>query len=312
MKSGTGTACGKAILVGEHFVLWGGTALAFPVRSASLSVTVRCEDARRTVVAAPQGELLALAAKRGLRYLGFREKAAFSVEVASGFPHSAGLGASAAFSVAFCRAVLSLVGAAQDDDLVAQASFEMEKVFHRHPSGIDSTTIAFETPTFVKTGRKFFVKKSGRSRGPLAGFLDIPDGAVFLLADSGQRCATRDAVDKVSSLADTPDGARVLEKLTGVAEAIALQTASALRKGDFQHVGDMMNENHYLLKALGVSTDRLDLMRETALHAGALGAKLTGAGGGGFLLVLAAPDAVQDIRDALTLVGVKTILEETT
>lgn len=310
IRHGHGSACGKAIVVGEHFVLWGGTALAIPIRSAEMKVHVEVSPAARTRVVAQQGEILARGALRGLKFLGWKERAELRIRVEATFPPAAGLGASAAFSVAFCRAMLSMTGETLDEDLVAQASLEMERVFHVHPSGIDSATVAFDSPAFVKSGSRFIAKGPGGNKGPLVGFLDIAPGAVFLLADSGERSRTKDAVGKVFAMASQPGGARVLRKLTAVAESIALQVATALKIGDFEYVGIMMKENHYLLKALGVSTDRLDSLQKTALKAGALGAKLTGAGMGGFLLALALPEQAEAVKTALSAAGAKTIFEQ--
>ncbi len=98
----------------------------------------------------------------------------------------------------------------------------------------------------------------------------------------------------------------------GIAETKALQTASALRNGDYEYVGSMMNENHYLLKALEVSTPRLEKLRLAALGAGALGAKLTGAGQGGFLLALCWPDNVDAVEHALCNRGATTVIRQAT
>ncbi len=306
------SACGKAIIIGEHFVVFGGTALAFPVKAARLEVALTAEPRTRgRVIPAPdvpQPERIREACRRGLRELVEERRYRLDLSVESNFPLGAGLGASAAFSVAFARAFLQLDGR-QDDDLVAQAAFEMEKAFHGHPSGIDSTTVAFESPCYLKTGERFV---SGQQADASAGFLDVAPGAVFLLADTGERRSTAAAVAGMKAFGDSEQGGRVLSKLVGIAETIALQTASALRNGDYEYVGSMMNENHYLLKALEVSTPRLEKLRLAALGAGALGAKLTGAGQGGFLLALCWPDNVDAVEHALCNRGATTVIRQAT
>jgi len=305
-----GAACGKAILVGEHFVVWGGTALALPVHEAIQSVILEARPSKRnrvTLEDGSAGKLLA-AARKGAGALLTEQRYSLVVSVAGNFPAGAGMGASAAFSVAFCRAVQKLQGVA-DEDLVAQVALDMEKVFHRHPSGIDSTTIAFETPCYVKTGPKFV---GGGAGGPLAGFIEIRGGAVFLLADSGERADTGDVMERVRRTAEPPAGEKMVQRFTEVSESISLVTATELRKGNFEHVGTMMNENHHLLQALGVTTDRIDSLRKVAADAGALGAKLTGAGLGGFLLALCLPDNVSAVKDALAGAGVATFFVQPT
>jgi mevalonate kinase len=68
---------------------------------------------------------------------------------------------------------------------------------------------------------------------------------------------------------------------------------AALEDGDRETIGELMNVNHGLLSALGVSSRTLDEMVWAARNAGALGAKLTGAGGGGCIVALDDTDETQ-------------------
>lgn len=309
------TAVGKAILVGEHFVVWGGTALGIPIRSARLQVELEASPGTRNAVTMehPDAGLLKKASAAGIRSLLPGVGLHVSVQTKSNFPMSAGLGGSASYSVAFCRALMKIARQKPDDDRIAQSALDMEKVFHGTPSGIDSTTIAFDTPCFVKTGKTFYVgNPEGQASGPLAGFIDVAPGAVLVLADSGERGNTREALQKVAHLRKVNKGDQILTKLTAVAETIALQTAHALRKGDFDYVGLMMTENHYLLQAIGVSTPRLDALCNVALNSGAMGAKLTGGGLGGFVVALCLPDALDRLKTALREAGCPQILVQET
>lgn len=309
-------ACGKAILTGEHFVVWGGTALAFPVFPARVRVRLAASVAGRNSVrldSPPSDDPRLLAAtKKVCSTLLTDRRFKIAVSTHSSFPISSGLGGSAAYSVALCRALLKLRGSRKNEDLVAQAALDLEKVFHGHPSGIDSTTIAFGTPCYVKTGPRFLTQKAQDVAGPLAGFLQIPPGASFVLGYSGMPGDTRSAIEKVSELASAPGGDLVLQRLTAVAETISLQAASALRKGDFAFVGAMMDENHLLLRALEVSTPQLDHLVQVAKGHGALGAKLTGGGLGGFMLAVAWPDQAQDVANALSKAGSPLVLVQPT
>jgi len=305
-------ACAKAILVGEHFVVLGGTALAFPVRSARMTVKVKAWPRRRNRIMPGRridDERMLAAAHKAAKRLLTEQRFSIVLSASSNFPARAGLGASASFCVALSRSLMALAHR-REEDMVAQVAHDLEKLFHRAPSGIDSTTVAFESPCYVKMGESF-VNGEGVD-GPLAGFLDVAPGAVFLLADSGERGDTVRAQAKVAQLAERTHGDRVLSKLTGVAETIALQSASALRAGDYEYVGTMMTETHYLLQAIGVSTDRLDRLCRTAVEAGALGAKLTGSGLGGFILAALYPDDVPRVKEALQKEGVKLFFEQPT
>lgn len=305
-------ACGKAILVGEHFVVLGGTALAFPVKAARMTVRLKAWPRKRNRVMSGRSiddQRMLAAAHRAMQRLVRDQRYSIVLSADSNFPARAGMGASASYCVALSRALMALAHR-KDGDAVAQIAHDLEKLFHRAPSGIDSTTVAFESPCYVKTGESF-VNGHGVD-GPLAGFLDMAPGAVFLLADSGERGDTVRAQALVAQLAERPHGERVLSKLIGVSETIALQSASALRAGDYEYVGTMMNETHYLLQAIGVSTDRLDRLCKVAVSAGALGAKLTGSGLGGFVLAAVYPDDLKKVRGALEEQGVKLFFEQPT
>ncbi len=307
-----GRACGKAILIGEHFVVFGGTALAFPVLGAHLEVTLKASPRDRNRVwleeEHPDSKRILDACRRGLAEMTDGQRYRLDMVVSGNLDSGAGLGASAAFSVAFARAFLNLQRRS-DEDLVAQTAFEMERAFHGHPSGIDSTTVAFEVPCYLKTGEKFV---NGSEVGASAGFLDIAPGAVFLLADTGERRSTSAAVSSIKTFAETTRGGKIVSKLVDISETIALQTAAAMQDADYEYVGSMMNENHYLLRALEVSTPKLERLRLGALGAGALGAKLTGAGNGGYLLALCWPDNADNVAESLRNRGATNIIYQPT
>jgi len=311
-------ACAKAIVTGEHFVVWGGTALAIPIHQARVTVRISASPASRNRISLAEdnavvGTRSALIAARKAASAVLREQR-YSARVSSNstFPASAGLGGSAAFSVALCKALLRLAGQRGDPGLIAQLALDMERVFHGHPSGIDSTTIAYARPCFVKTGSGFAAAPTRKTGGPFAGFLDIPPGASFVLAWSGEYGDTRSAIQKVMAMAGEPKGALVLQRLTAVADTISLQAASAFRKGDFEFAGAMMNENQLLLRAIEVSTTKLDALAESALGAGALGAKMTGGGLGGFIIALCWPDDEERITHHLRMAGAPLVFTQPT
>jgi len=310
-------AHGKAIVTGEHFVVWGGTALAVPLRSTRLEVTLTAIPAGRNrleVTGEDPEDAMLQAARIGSRGFRTERRHRVALSVAADFPPRAGLGYSAAFSVAFCRAMAGLNEIGEAEDRVAQVSLDMERVFHDRPSGIDSTTIAFDAPCFVKTGKSFSVRNGGdrETHGPMAGFLDVARGGVLLLADSGERASTRDVLSRVLALLDRPRGELVLQRLAAVSESISLQTATALRKGDWEFVGNMLDENQCLLAGLGVSTPRLDALCRSAVRGGAFGAKLTGAGLGGFILAVTTADRIESVKKALEKQGVtRFVVQET-
>jgi mevalonate kinase len=184
-------------------------------------------------------------------------------------PARAGLGSSAAMAVAIARAIAARTGAAEVDVLAAATA--AESVFHRTPSGIDTAA--------AHRGRLGSFDKQN-------GWQDLPLKAPFELciALSGQ---SHDTGALVASVADLCAGTPVARRLVEAMGDLARAGMDALAAGDIAALARMFNMAHGLLSGLGVSSPELDDLVHVARSAGALGAKLTGAGGGGAVIAIA-------------------------
>ena len=116
---------------------------------------------------------------------------------------------------------------------------------------------------------------------------------------------TKDAVAHVGSLARAqPElSAQIFDAVASVVD----KATEALRAGSMSELGDLMNINHGLLSALGVASLDNERMVSLARGAGALGAKVTGAGFGGAVIALA-PGCGEAVRDRLTEAGYPALL----
>jgi mevalonate kinase len=258
---------GKVILLGEHAVVYGHPALAGAL-ARGVEVTVAAAVADRVRVAAwgldASGDHPAVTALRRIKAaLGVAR--AIEVVGEADLPPRAGLGSSAALSVAIARA---LAPGAGDAD-VERAAQEGEKVFHSNPSGVD---VALAT----RGGIGLFVRGAGLE--PIA----TPP---FRLA-VGLSGEPRDTGARVAHVAAQRerDPAGTNARLAALGE-LARAGRSAL--GDAARLGALFDEAHAHLAALGLSSPGLERLVARARGAGALGAKLTGAGGGGAAIALA-------------------------
>lgn len=265
----TGTGYGKAILIGEHFVVHGARGIALAVPRKTI---VRLRKAPSLRFAFECGRLLKEATRAIL------EKAAgstdFEVDVESGLPVSAGMGWSASYCVALARAAAEAAGKKLGDDEAAQIAFEGEKIFHGKPSGIDNTLAAFGGVMLFRRGEgQRQLKAGGRFH--------------FVVANSGKKGPTKELVEMVSGMKarEPAEFARMVEE----EERLVDGAVDALGRGDVKKLGELMDRNNALLEKLGLSTPKIEKIRRIALESGALGAKITGAGGGGCVLILA-PD----------------------
>ena len=189
------------------------------------------------------------------------------VAVSATLPPGAGLGSSAALAVAVTRAIAAAIERPLDLADTERIADLAERVFHENPSGIDVALSA-------RGGLGSFER--GRGLSPI-------DAAPIPLAIglSGQPRSTAAMVRKV---ADSLVANRA--PLARLGDAARAGTRAAC-DGDLEALGRLFTAAHADLSAIGVSTDVLDAMVALALDAGALGAKLTGGGGGGSVIALA-------------------------
>lgn len=285
MKTASGAAPGKVILIGEHAVVYGHPAVAIPV--TSLQVRVEAEFGRGDAVNveseglpvifadAVRRERAVQSVERMVRRIAevFGEDAdGITLRISSDIPVGCGLGSSAALSVAAIRALCGLFGRQIGAEEVSRLAFEAEKIFHATPSGIDNCVVAYEKPVY-------FVKRRG-ARPIEAG----PSSFLFLIADSGVFSSTSEAVEEVRRRREAERAK--YDSLFWEIGAMAAVAREVIRRGSRAELGMCMNRNHDLLAELGLACPETDRLVEAAREAGAAGAKISGAGKGGGVLVL--------------------------
>ena len=272
---------GKAILLGEHAVIYGARAL---VTALDIGVRVHAEPSapgapvelvstsRRDPVRPNDGSELGRALEAILR--NFPGCLGVRLVIESTLPVGVGLGSSAALAVAVTRAFATVTESPLSPSQVAQIANDAESVFHGQASGVDVAAASL--------GGLLLYRK-GVAPEPVATQAALP----LVLAVIGSAPPTGQMVDRVRRLR-LRDHARVEHHVTAI-DALTERGLGAVAKADWKTLGACFNENHERLCDLGVSAPELDAACHAARAAGALGAKLTGAGGGGCVIALA-PD----------------------
>jgi mevalonate kinase len=119
----------------------------------------------------------------------------------------------------------------------------------------------------------------------------------FIIGNSRKKRSTKRMVENVAALKErNPD---IVDNFIDAMGNIAHNGLDALLKADLGTMGDLMDLNHGLLSGIGVSTMKLEILCHTARKNGALGAKLTGAGGGGCMIALSNEQHMSDIERAI-------------
>ena len=265
---------GKVILIGEHAAVYGHPVLAGPL---SWGVTARGVPASRCRLEVPPGAKLTRKARKLLMAAFDRAARAcgsprIKVSLESEIPVSMGLGSSAAVGVACARLLLSASGKANaPPDVVAKVAMLMEEEFHGQPSGIDHTTSA-------QARLILFRRRPGAVLGT-ARPVRSPRPLKLLVALVGPRPPTRATVAALR--ARTQRWPERYGRLMRELGTLAREGAAAVEAGDLEALGDAMNASQGVLSALGLSSASIDQMVHRLRGMGALGAKLTGAGGDG-------------------------------
>ena len=266
MSVGSGTGHGKVILLGEHAVVHGQPAIAAGV-SRCVRVTIRRASP------APAAELRpALAAAAAV--VGDIDIDGLAVSIEGDLPVAVGLGSSAALSVALVRGLAAFQRRALHQGEVARMANEVDRVFHGTPSGVDAAAASLGGVLWFEAGPPPHAE-------PLPPAGPIP----MVVALSGTRHHTGHSVGELRRRAEALP--QVYAPIFHAIGELVRAGRTAIEDGAWPLLGELMSMNHGLLRCCNVSTPVLDRVVEDAKRSGALGAKLTGAGGGGAVIALA-------------------------
>jgi mevalonate kinase len=282
-------APGKIILSGEQFVVLGAPAVAMavslysrievrPSQSGQIEVTADIplhlvDDDSKGSSARENQELLEplrIAVSATLDHLAIRDRSVH-VDANCQIPIGAGLGSSASTTVATISAIAKSTGARLDRHEIFKLAFIPENYLHGQPSGVDQATCIY--------GGIIQFKKPSKITA-----ISVKRPPMILVCDSGVHRSTKALVGSVvkRSREQIDRFQTHLGEITVISKAVT----KALQSEDRDELGSLMDRNHELLRQIGVSTPVLDRLVAEARKAGALGAKLTGAGGGGCIIAL--------------------------
>lgn len=301
-------APGKIILFGEHAVVYGQPAIAIPITRVAAtarifpnlsgdkgSIRIQADDIKLNADLSdlPEQHPLAAAVRFTLEALHPQHIPSIKIQVSSSIPIAAGMGSSAATSVAIIGALSSFLGQPLPKSTISNLAYEVEKIHHGTPSGIDNTVVAHHVPIY-------YVKNE-----PIE-LLRINQPTYWVIADTGEKTPTHETVTAVREMhAHDPERLNELFKTIG---EITTSARQPLVDGDVKTLGELLDENQRILASLDLSSPQLDTLIAAAKSAGASGAKLSGGGRGGNMIAVAMPDKVDQIITSLKEAGAVRII----
>ncbi|MBI4406817.1 hypothetical protein HY571_02795 [Candidatus Micrarchaeota archaeon] len=302
----------KVIITGEHGVVHGSPALAMAIEPFN-TVTLTAETGPSQIILKLKGKEVQLSEKGevingGIEWkvyidlikhfiqnglLTVKEK--ITIEIESSVPK--GVGASSSVAVAMAVAVFKYIKKPLLKEALFEAGQFVDKIAHGgSPSGIDAMTVTSGSTKLIRTVENGELKWNFYPEK-----VSLPSGTELIVADTfkdGKRSGTGEMVKKVSKalgLLKEDESVKPLTEFTVADKKKIEQFKTIFQKieaqlkpsGDAVELGKLMNKNHELLAKLSATTPGIEEARNICLENGALGAKLTGAGGqGGAVIAL--------------------------
>jgi len=279
----TGSGYGKTILIGDQFVLRGVPAIvsALPYETEA---TVELNDPEVPGYKAKKQAQQVESIDHILEVMKIdTQKTPIKITYGGSLLAGSGVGSSAASCVSLARALNSTFDLGLSIEEINHVGWEGEFAYHGVPSGIDNTASTYGGLLVyrVTDGEKSFEQ------------IEVERPFRIVLANSGVTADTSTLNGYVLGLKkEDPD--LFAERCRVITEQ-SLAMREALERYDLETVGGLLTANHAILIDMGLSHEKVVALCDRALAMGALGAKLTGGGRGGYMLALTPEEEVQEL-----------------
>lgn len=285
----TCSAPGKIYLFGEHAVVYGEPAIA-------------CAVELRTRVTASSSDTITISSDLGttgldhevhpyvssaIEKLGKRN---VSVKIRSDIPVGSGLGSSAAVTIATLAAINLEFKLGHSNDEIARMGHEIEQKVQGAASPTDTFVSTFGGVVEIPSRRRLSMLECG-----------------IVIGNTNKGATPKKTAKLVKHVAGLREEyPEVIDPIIRTIGSFSKKGEILVKKKDYISLGKLMNVNHGLLDALGVGTAELSALVYAARNAGAYGAKITGAGGGGCMVALS--DSPREVASAIENAGGRAII----
>ena len=289
---GQGVGFGKTILFNEHFVVYGIPAIASAIgaktiamveRSVGSGVELKDERPETPGYKAEKFEQQKESLDIMLKFMKIDTQLHhYTVTLGGDLIAASGVGASAASCAAITRAFSQELNLNFSDERVNEVAYEGEKGYHGTPSGIDNTAATYGGLIWYRREGSAQLMERMRLRKPVQ----------IVMGNTGKVADTKAVVAGVKERKEKEP--EKYARLFQNADQLVRDARKQLEDFNLEKVGTYMNENHKMLQEIGVSSPELDALVKLARDAGAVGAKLTGTGRGGYMVALTPGLELQD------------------
>ncbi|RLG49223.1 MAG: mevalonate kinase [Thermoproteota archaeon] len=286
------SAPSQAFLFGEHAVLYKKPALAAGVDRRAKAIVQEGRDKELLITSSaypepfrgvisgtsikgegnPDLEPIALGVAKLFDLLG--KSKGLEIRIDSLVPIGSGMASSASVGAAISKAVSHLLGCELQGEDLLEAVYEFERIIHGKASKTGPACAVYGGLVWVEW-------INGEMRVSLTEF---KESLPLVMICSKESTKTKKMIEKVSELRSRHS--RIVDGILDMIATITIDGRKAILRGDLECLGRLMDFNHWLLSALGVSTPELDRIAWLARKNGALGAKLSGGGGGGCVVAV--------------------------
>lgn len=296
MKQVTVSAPGKLMLFGEHAVLYGEPCLVTAV-DIRLEVTLETTDTDLIAIINPYSKNNSFVSTAleifAQKYLSHKIQG-IKISTKSPFSGKYGFGSSSAVTVAVCKALSVYYEKPLTPRELFDLSYKVMIAAQGVGSGFDVASACFGGTLYFKQG------------GEILELLETDlQKTQWIIGYSGVKSNTVDLIKQVASLRST-HMSKFEFIMSSIGDIVRNAKKSILAK-NWEKVGYYMDSNQELLRELGISTKQLEIPIKAAKKAGALGAKLSGAGGGDCMIALTTPDNNEKVIKAITEAGAEVV-----
>jgi len=273
------SASGKLMLFGEHAVVYD-----YPCIVTTVSPQVYIEisnTGKEFEVDAPQSKDTSFVEEAVKLFCQkYKVDNKILIKTYSDFSSKFGLGSSSAVTVATIIALSKLYKINISKKEVFDLGYKVIRTIQKVGSGFDVASATYGGTIYFLTGGKVIEPLPVKDLSLVIGY-------------SGTKASTTRIVKDLK-----PDF-KIIDKIGKIVEEAKI----ALVNSDWKIAGELMNQNHQLLKSMGVSTQKLDNMCDAAVSSGAYGAKLSGAGGGDCMIALVSENKIKEVKSAIISAG---------